>query len=64
MQPSHPQALGLWMGYRKWQADSCSAYMYKPTVATTYDSPNFIPIRRVATRTASVRKGKSLLIMM
>ena len=61
MQPCHPQALGLWMGCRKWQADSCSIYMYKPTVATTYDSQNFIPARRVATRTASLRKGKYLL---
>ena len=64
MQASHPQALGLWMGCRKGQADSCSVYMYKPTVATTYDSQNFIPAKRVATRTASVTKGKSLLIMM
>ena len=46
MQPSHPQALGLWMGCRKWQAYSFSNYMYKPTVATTYDSQNSIPARR------------------
>ena len=64
MQPSHPQALGLWMGCKKWQADSSSVYMYKPTVAATYNSQNVIPARRVATRTASVRKGKALLIMM
>ena len=64
MQPSHPQALGLCMGCRKWQADSCSIYMYKPTVATTYDTQNFISVRRVATKTACVRKGKSLLCMM
>ena len=40
-----------------------STWLYKPTVATTYDSQNVRPARRVATRTASVRKGKSLLCM-
>ena len=52
------------MGCRKWQADSCLIYKYKPTVATTHDSQIIIPARRVATRTASVRKVKSLLCMM
>ena len=59
MQPSHPQALGLWMGCRKYQADSCSVYMYKPTVATTYDSQNFPPYKKGCNKKCECEKRES-----